>query len=247
MGRGCHCSSGCAHGFGAAWKVAVAFFSACVHPSKRPCLFPPPLLSGMSADKVGKYVKVRITSNWTARVHMQCAVWCPEVVEDPFHPGYLVRGHRQGNTLCMSVYMCVGGGAPGWVGCCALAKWDGSRCHGGQGVGGWGPGGARGIANILQKPWRTNTRVREFQGDFIGFWLKAHSWNVQCCVGGAGSPTTFEACNSHVARVSTGAQHHMGPAVRRGRQLRCHVCKNRGATVGCFQVRVHVWGGRLRF
>ncbi|PNW85170.1 hypothetical protein CHLRE_03g174600v5 [Chlamydomonas reinhardtii] len=73
---------------------------------------------GMSADKVGKYVKVRITSNWTARVHMQCAVWCPEVVEDPFHPGYL---------------------------------------------------------------------------------------------------------------------HHMGPAVRRGRQLRCHVCKNRGATVGCFQ------------
>ncbi|KAG2450132.1 hypothetical protein HYH02_000235 [Chlamydomonas schloesseri] len=73
---------------------------------------------GMSDDKVGAYVKVRVTSNWTARVHLQCAAWCPEVMEDPCHLGYY---------------------------------------------------------------------------------------------------------------------HHMGTAVRRGRQLRCHVCKERGATVGCFQ------------
>ncbi|KAG2442736.1 hypothetical protein HXX76_002818 [Chlamydomonas incerta] len=73
---------------------------------------------GMSDDKVGAYVKVRVTANWTARVHLQCAVWCPEVVEDPCHLGYY---------------------------------------------------------------------------------------------------------------------HHMGTAVRRGRQLRCLVCKERGATVGCFQ------------
>ncbi|KAG2500006.1 hypothetical protein HYH03_002288 [Edaphochlamys debaryana] len=73
---------------------------------------------GISDDKAGVYVKVRVTSNWTARVHLQCAVWCPECVEDPSIPGFY---------------------------------------------------------------------------------------------------------------------HHMGPAVRRGRALRCHCCKERGATVGCFQ------------
>ncbi|GLC44320.1 hypothetical protein PLESTB_000482400 [Pleodorina starrii] len=73
---------------------------------------------GISDDKAHWYLKVRITSNWTARVHLQCAVWCPECKEDPYVPGYY---------------------------------------------------------------------------------------------------------------------HHMGPAVRRGRALRCKDCKQRGATVGCFQ------------
>ncbi|KXZ56543.1 hypothetical protein GPECTOR_1g488 [Gonium pectorale] len=75
-------------------------------------------VQGISDEKAGVYVKVRITANWTARVHLQCAVWCPEVKEDPFVPGYY---------------------------------------------------------------------------------------------------------------------HHLGPAVRRGRALRCRTCKERGATVGCFQ------------
>ncbi|GIL42694.1 hypothetical protein Vafri_633 [Volvox africanus] len=77
-----------------------------------------PPVHGISDDDSGTYIKVRITSNWTARVHLQCAVWCPECKEDPFVPGYF---------------------------------------------------------------------------------------------------------------------HHMGPAVRRGRALRCKDCKQRGATVGCFQ------------
>ncbi|GFR41132.1 hypothetical protein Agub_g1780 [Astrephomene gubernaculifera] len=77
-----------------------------------------PPVFGISDDKADAYMKVRITSNWTARVHMQCAVWCPECKEDPLFPGYY---------------------------------------------------------------------------------------------------------------------HHMGPAVRRGRALRCRTCRERGATVGCFQ------------
>ncbi|GIL42696.1 hypothetical protein Vafri_633 [Volvox africanus] len=51
-----------------------------------------PPVHGISDDDSGTYIKVRITSNWTARVHLQCAVWCPECKEDPFVPGYFVSG-----------------------------------------------------------------------------------------------------------------------------------------------------------
>ncbi|PNH03853.1 Histone-lysine N-methyltransferase trithorax [Tetrabaena socialis] len=57
---------------------------------------------GISDQASGSFVKARITANWTARVHLQCALWCPEVKEDAALPGYyhhLGQAVRRGRAL----------------------------------------------------------------------------------------------------------------------------------------------------
>ncbi len=74
--------------------------------------------TGISEDKAGLFARVRITTNWTARVHQQCAVWCPECKEDAALPNYyhyLGPAVRRGRALRCS--RCTERGAT--VGCFA--------------------------------------------------------------------------------------------------------------------------------
>lgn len=78
----------------------------------------PPPPQGISEDKAGLFARVRITTNWTARVHQQCAVWCPECKEDTALPNYyhyLGPAVRRGRALRCS--RCTERGAT--VGCFA--------------------------------------------------------------------------------------------------------------------------------
>lgn len=75
-------------------------------------------VQGISEDKAGLFARVRITTNWTARVHQQCAVWCPECKEDTALPNYyhyLGPAVRRGRALRCS--RCTERGAT--VGCFA--------------------------------------------------------------------------------------------------------------------------------
>lgn len=57
---------------------------------------------GISDALTGTYLRAQISSNWVARVHLKCAVWSPEVVEDedfPNHFDNMRKAVRRGRML----------------------------------------------------------------------------------------------------------------------------------------------------